>query len=377
MDLGKLANKELSLNVARDLLGRGEPLVVRVERVLSVEEIEASLLVDALRTPAGTKVAIRQAPGVTGRNSLATVVMGSDKVSPSRVGDVVAFSAAYEENGIALVGHASAREHDGLEGPTQVMTAMARASQSRSTKKGASQYLTITDGSAASIAATVDQVVATLREAATRKWPGGNAGLIMRDVQGNAFEFFLGYDSDENYLADELRHHGTLDNGKLELIPAWRVPMGRDQLMREIDPRKGETKAHSGSVTRMFEHETLRGKQGFVPCLIVTGDEDEWSFGAKTGKRHRVIAGVQPIMGRVPVAAERLPSAVRKYGGHPNGILSLHDDATMERLASARAARRPEKPREERAAPQAPGREERDDERPRNRGIPQGFRLGR
>lgn len=376
MDLGKLANKELSTNVARDRLDAGKPLVVTITGIVDDGEIEGSLLVEAFGTRAGTKVGIRQAPGIEGRNSLQHILRGSEKVPPSRVGDVVAFSKSYVDNGIALVGHATAREHDWLEGPAQVMTAMARASQSRCTKKGASQYLTVTDGSGATVASTVDHVLAALEDAASNRWPGGNAGLIMRDVQGNAFEFFLGFDRDADYLRDELVHHGTLDNGKLEIIPAWRVPMGRDQLMREIDPRKGETKGQSGPVTRMFEHASLRG-QGFLPCLIVAADEVEWSFGAPTNKRSRVITGLQPIMGRIPVAAERLPSAVRKYDGHPNGILTLHDDETLERLARARASRRPEKPREERSISQQSGRDDWDDDRPKSRGIPQGFRLGR
>jgi len=349
MRLSELSKKEFSQTHSRDLLKGGEPLVVRFERIVSDVEVEGTLIVDALQTRAGTKVGIRQAPGIEGRDSLSQVVRGSDRVFASRPGDILSFVAAYVENGLAMVGKATAREHDGLVGRAQVMTAMARASMSRSTKKGAAQHLTITDGDKAIVASSIDEVVAHLRAAAAREWPGGNAGLIMRDRERNTIEFFLSKDYDESYLAEELEAHGTLANGKLELVPAWNVPMGRDQLLREIDPRKGETKSHSGPVTQLFEHESLRGKQGFVPCVIVACDEDEWAFGARTGRRHRVITGVQPIMGRVPVLASGVPSAVRGKE-RSNTILTLHDNAAMDRLAAQRASRRPEPAPEERTA---------------------------
>src|SRR3712207_8085423 len=63
-----------------------------------------------------------RSPGIEGRNSLATIVRGSDRVLPSRVGDVVAFSSAYEEGGIALVGYASAREHRSEEHTSELQS---------------------------------------------------------------------------------------------------------------------------------------------------------------------------------------------------------------------------------------------------------------
>jgi len=375
MRLSELSKKEFSQTHSRDLLRNGEPLVVRFENIVSEDEIEGTLIVDALQTRAGTKVGIRQAPGVEGRNSLAHIVRGSDRVFASRLGDIISFESAYVENGLAMVGKATAREHDGLVGRAQVLTAMARASTSRYTKKGAAQHLTITDGDKAIVASSIDEVIAHLRAAAAREWPGGNAGLIMRDRERNTIEFFLSKDYDEGYLAEELEAHGTLANGKLELVPAWNVPMGRDQLLREIDPRKGETKSHSGPVTNLFGHESLRGKQGFVPCLIVAADEDEWAFGARTGKRHRVVTGVQPIMGRVPVLASGIPSAVRDKE-RSNTILTLHDNAAMDRLATQRAARRPVPAPEERAAP--PRYDTRDtDSDSRDHGSSGGFSIRR
>lgn len=338
MNLKELAKASASGEMA-ERLRAGEPIVIRLSRIVSDDEIEGVLLVNALRTRAGTKVGIRQAPGYRGRDGFSSILKGAGRVPPSRIGDVIAFASAYAEGGVAYVGGATAREHDGLEGRVQVMTAMARASRSKVTKRGAVQYLTITDGNGAVVARSIDDVIEKLRNTGSREWPGGSAGVILRDGQGNAIEFFLGFDRDEAYLAEELEAHGTLGSGAIEVIPAWRIPMSRQQILREIDPRSGQTNGHSGPVTRMFENASIKG-QGFVPCLIVACDEDQWAFNSRTGKRHRVVAGLQPVPGRTPVPIERLPTVVRPNLGKSNGVLTLHDAATMDRLAAERAARR-------------------------------------
>jgi len=327
-------NESSELNQER--LEGGQPLVVRLTSISEDGSAIGELLVDALRTPAGTKVSIASAPCVRLRMSLDACIRGNDQTPASRVGDVIAFASAYAKDGIAYVGEVSAREHEGHEGPVQILTAMARASRSKVSKRGPLQTLTVTDGDAAKVARSVDEVVKLLSETASRAWPGGDAGLIMRDEEGRSAEYFLGFDRDEDFLADELKRNKTFENGRLELIPAWRIPMGREQILREIDPRK-ETDWRSGPVTRMFEFGTSRINQGFLPCMLILGDEEEWAFKAKTGRTHRVVLGLQPILGRNPVSAARLPSAVRSFGGRSNGVKVLYDDVTLRKRAETRS----------------------------------------
>lgn len=355
MDLNKLKQTDIgNLEIARERLKEGEALAVRFERADQSAEgltIVAELLTNAYKAPAGKRIMIRQAPGISGRDSLDEIVNGSEKVSKSVRGDIVCFSSSFLKNGIAFVGKASARTHDGIVGKHQVVTAMARCSQSRVTKRGPSQSLTVTDGDAAIIASTVEEVIGVLKAAESKTWPGGDAGLIIRNREGATIEWFNGFDRDAAYLAEELRAEETMVGQRLEVIPAWRVPMSRDQVVRDINPTK-EAGATSGPVTNLFEHKDNRWKQGFLPCVIVLSEEDEWAFKAKTGKRIRVVSGVQPILGRIPVLANRLPSAVRKYGGNSNTILQVFSDQEITNAANRRAALQPpverEQPRRER-----------------------------
>jgi len=344
MNLNKLKQSDVgNLEIARERLRGGEALAVRFERADRTPEgltVVAELLTNAYKAPAGKRIMIRQAPGISGRDSLEEVVNGSERASKSVPGDIVCFSSSFIKDGIAFVGKATARTHDGIVGKHQVVTAMARCSQSRVTKRGPSQFLTIADGDAAIIAATVEEVIGVLQDAEKRIWPGGDAGLIMRNREGATIEWFNGFDRDAAYLAEELRAEETMVWQRLEVIPAWRIPMGRDQIMREIDPTK-EAGPTSGPVTSQFEHKDNRFKQGFLPCVIVLSEEDEWAFKAKTGKKIRVVSGVQPIFGRVPVLANRLPSAVRKNSGNSNTVLQVFSDEEIAKAAARRAALKP------------------------------------
>jgi hypothetical protein len=350
MNLKKLSgNDASSIEISREFLEGGVPLVVKLERAdVSGDGLTmiGELVIDAYKAPAGKRIMIRQAPGIRGRDGLEEILNGSEKAAASAPGDIVCFAASFLKNGIAYVGKATARTHDGIVGKHQVVTAMARASQSRVTKRGPVHSLTVTDGTAAKIATSVDEVVAMLDAAEKRTWPGGDAGLIMRNREGATIEWFNGFDRDAAYLAEELRAQETMVGQKLEVIPAWRIPMSRDQVMREIDPTK-ESSPISGPVTKQFEHKDNRWKQGFLPCVIVLSDEDEWAFKAKTGKKQRVVSGVQPILGRVPLMANRLPSAVRQFGGHANGILQVFSNEEIAKAAARRAAAQPTETRTE------------------------------
>lgn len=365
MGIGTLSgNGRIPEDAAREILASGVPLAVKFDEALSGGEagFKGFLLVDAFGTKAGTRVSIMQAQGFrSGRGRLAEAVSGSEKVPAMVRGEVVAFSSAYVQDGVARVGQVTARAHDSLMGEVQVFTAMARPSQSRVSKKGAMQSLTVVDGKAAVVGRTYEDVAAAFDAAKARSWPGGAAGLVFRDRAGGTGEFFVDKDSGIDHLVEELRHVDAL-SGKddiLELIPAWRLPMGRSQVTMDVDPRQETQRPVSGPFTMQFEAKKLRG-QGFLPCLVIACEEEEWAFGGKTGKKVRVASSVQPLFRREPVAAEKLPSAVRAYGGNVNTILPLYDDASLKKMAAERAARRGPDPE-----PQpADGRGESDEHRP-------------
>ena len=345
MGLGTLSGKgRMPDDAARELLAGGFPLALRFDEAAPGEDpaIKGFLLVDALGTKAGTRVVVRQSEAFrSSRGSLAEALAGSDRVAPLVKGDVVAFSSAYVDGGVARVGAITARVHDRLLGEVQVFTAMARPSQSRVSKKGAMQSLTVADGKAAAVARNAGDVAEAFAAAKGRAWPGGAAGLILRDRKGGTGEFFEEKDAGIDFLLQELSHSGAFaqKDDVLEVIPAWRLPMGRDQVVKDVDPRVETQKPVSGTFTMQFEPKKSRG-QGFLPCLVVACDEEEWAFGGKTGKKVRVASAVQPIFRREPVMADRLPSSVRAYGGNVNTVLSLYAAAELSAMAAARADRR-------------------------------------
>jgi len=341
-----LAFQKSNDEAVRFKLSGGEPVVVRFDETVPGEApaIKGFLVVDAFGTKAGTRVTIAQAPGLEPwRGALTEAISGSDRVPPLVRGEVVAFSSAYVENGIALAGEITARAHGRLLGEVQVFTAMARPSQSRVSKKGASQFLTVADGKAATVARRYEDVERAFAAIKARKWPGGAAGLLFRDNAGGCGHFFEEKDSGIDHLIEKMRDNDMISGprGVIEIVPAWQLPMGREQVTRDVNP-KAETKGPvSGRFTVRFEVDK-RQKQGFLPCLVVACDEEEWAFGGKTGRIHRVAHAVQPLFGRTPVMADRLPTAVRPYGGQPNTVLSLYDDATVAKMAQERAARQAE-----------------------------------
>lgn len=340
MALASLRNGD---EAARDRLAGGPPVVVRFDETIPGPEpmIRGHLVVDAFGTKAGTRVAIAQAEGLKPwRGGLAEAVSGSDKVPAFVRGEVVAFASSYVKDGVARVGEITARSHDGLLGEVQVFTAMASPSRSRVSKRGASQFLTVTDGNAATVARSYGEVKAAFAAARLRKWPGGAAGMLFRDRHGGCGHFFEEKDSGIDHLIEKMQDNGMIEGPKaaLEIVPAWRLPMGREQVARDVNP-KIETKGPvSGRFTIGFETDKRSGP-GFIPCLVVACDEEEWAFGGKTGRIVRVAAAVQPLFNRPPVEAERLPTCVRPYSGVSNTVLCLYDDAAVARMAAERTER--------------------------------------
>lgn len=348
---------------ARGRLASGEPLAIRFDEAVPGGDsaIKGFLIVDAFGTKAGTRVTVAQAGGLElRRGGLAEAIAGSDKAPPLVKGEVVAFASAFVQDGVARAGEITARSHEGLLGEVQVFTAMVRPSQSRVSKKGASQSLVVSDGKAATVARSFADIEAAFAAAKSRKWPGGSAGLLFRDKGGGCGEFFEEKDSGIDYLIEKLEDNGVLagPQAAMEIIPAWRLPMGRNQVTRDVNPKIETKGAVSGRFTAGFE----TGKPlrvGFLPCLVVACDEEEWAFGGKTGRILRVASAVQPLFRRQPVLADRLPTAVRPYGGMPNTVLALYDDETAARMAATRAAKAGMAKPEERDAgtsrPPAPG----------------------
>jgi hypothetical protein len=331
---------------AEAMLAAGVPIAVSVEEVVKEDgsEIKGRLIVDAFGTKAGTRVTLRD-PEADGRWGSMTRAFsppngGDDRCGP---GDVLAFASAFVRDGIAYVGKVGARTHAAQDGEVQVMTAMVRAGQTRVSEKAktTTQWITVADGAAAAIARKVDDVGAILSAAAARPWLGSGVGALLRSRSGDVVEFFSEGANGIDYLLEELHHQEAFGDGAIEVVPAWRLLAGREQSMRELRAGAAPTTPVSGMVTRSFEHASIKG-QGFLPCLLVTCDEEQWAFGGKTGKVARVAAGMQPLFKRDPVSAARLPSTVRPYGGTPNPVRTMHPAATVAALAASRAAGRPE-----------------------------------
>jgi len=358
MNLKKLVNSgSTAADDAQRKLDEGVPLAVTFDEIIhggNETAIRGHLLVNAFGTEAGTRVAIKQSVAVRGGRTLQEAVKGSTKVPPLTKGDVIVFESSYAEDGVARVGQVAVRTHDAMSGPVQVLTAMARPSQSKVSKRGAWQTLLVADGENAVMARSYSDVEAAFAKVAQKAWPGGAPGFIIRSEHGTG-EFIAEPDAGIDYLIEELRHEQMFaDHGdSVELIPVWRLPMGRSQVVRDVDPRK-ETPLTSGPFTRKFEKGFNTNMRGFLPCLIVACDEEEWAFGAKTGKSVRVAAGVNPILLRNPVPSSRLPTPFRNQGSKPNGILCLYSDQELKVMAEARARRAGCSSFEKPAAPQAP-----------------------
>lgn len=370
-------NKHQDDDFFNDKLIKGEPLAVTFDEVVEGDEpsIKGFLLVDAFGTAANTRVTIKQAPGVKGfKSSLRNHILGSDYISKLRKGDIIGFDSAYAENGVALVGSVSARTHDLLMGNVQVLTAMARPSRSIVNKRGASQFLDIADGQSAVVVNTYEAIETAFHDVKGRSWPGGSPGFFMRDRTGYVGEFFESKDHGIDYLISELKFNEIIrdENYVLELVPAWRLPMGRDQVVKDVDPRVELPKPVSGEFTRKFHNS--KGNAGFRACLAVIADEYEWAFGAKTGKTIQVVSSVLPILTKEPVLIDKLPSLKQPFGGNPNTIRTLYSDAIVREMAMEREKNAPKSEGKEIKSPDS---ESRPKERLRGFGSPSGMGLGK
>jgi hypothetical protein len=339
---------ERSSGIPAELLGQvktgGEPLVARVDEIIGPDSIKATLLVGTLGIKANQTVVVRTAQGTPNYRSLSTAIAGNERVAKLVPADIIAFENAYKFNGGIFAETMSARTDDKMRGKVQVVTAMARPTKSLVNKKGALQSLVITDGRNAKTARSVDKVREFFSWVKAQPWPGGSPGFMIRDQHGFITkEFFEEGRSTINALVEDLEYEDVFANpdSVIELIPAWRLPMGRDQVMRDVDP-KVETAAQIGPFTRRFVSKDTKGFPGFLPCLVVLCHEDQWEFGGNTGRRAMVAAGVQPLDKLPPIVRERLATSVRALKSTPNGINRLYDEPTMEAMAKERLQRCPD-----------------------------------
>lgn len=321
-------------------LARGEPLLVTVESIVDDKTIKAKLIIDGLGTKEGTSVTVEQAVASPNFRSLANAITGSDRIAPLRAGDVVCFDKAYVNKGRAAVGIVTARTHDKMRGQVHAMTCMAKVSRASVSTKGATQFVSIINPAEAMIAENLDHVKLAFEIVSAKQWPGGEPGFIIRQNGGGGITWTLKKGEKFQALLEDLEHNEVFDGGaKIELIPAWSLPTGRDQISLDVDTRK-ETGPVFGPVSTLFQTDLRKGLTGYVPSLAIIGEEEEFAFGGPTGKVIRAVSGIQPCFRRQAVDAMRVPSRVRAFNGAPNGIRPLWNDEQIAKMAAERVERR-------------------------------------
>ncbi|MBY3151189.1 hypothetical protein HFO56_02045 [Rhizobium laguerreae] len=331
----------------QEQLLKGQPLFLEIDDVVSADTVSGVLVLGAFGAPSDTKVHVKQVRTHSHIDSLTRHIQGNDYFPALRKGDIVAFDRVFIDGGDAMTAHITARTHDGMKGRVQFLMGMARASSTMVSKRGAQQFLTIVDGSQAYRADDDGDIRAAYKNICAMPWTAGAGGFIARTFNGRTVEYHVNGENPLEGFIEEMTVQGHL-HGKnwIELIPARKFPVGRDQVARDVDVRN-EVKKAVGKVGKQFMPQ--KGPYpGFRKSAIILCDEDEWAFGGKTGKVHRVAAGIQPLDRGVPVVESRsLPSRIH----HRNvmDVSGLYSEATMDRMAEERAERRPPEPEDKRS----------------------------
>jgi hypothetical protein len=321
-------------------LAGGEPLLVVVESIVDDRTIKAKLMVDGLGTKEGTSVTVEQAVASPNFRSLSAAITGSERVAPLRAGDIVCFDKAYVNKGRAAVGIVTARTHDKMRGHVQAITCMAKVSRASVSERGATQFVSIINPAEAMVAEHMDHVKKAFEIVSSKPLPGGEPGFIIRQNGGGGITWTLKKGEKFQALLEDLEHNEVFaDGAKIELIPAWSLPSGRDQVSLDVDPRK-ETGPVFGPVSTLFQTDARKGLTGYVACLAIIGEEEEFAFGGPTGKVIRAVSGLQPCFRRQPVDAMRVPSKVRAYGGAPNTIRAVWNEEQVAKMTAERIGRR-------------------------------------
>lgn len=343
-------NVEHAVSTSKSKLQSGLPIFVTVDEVVDDATIKGHLLVDTFGVKAGQRITLRQAQGhTTVRNSLKTAIAGNEWIAKIVKNDLIGFDRGYVENNMVMVGAVAARVHDKMFGQVQVFTAMTRPSKAVVNKKGALQSGIITDGKSAVAVNSPEGLKTAFAKVKSEKWPGGNPGFIIRDRDGHIADFFETKDMSVENLIEDLQHNGVAPSADniLELIPAWHLPMSKEQISKDVNPRVETGKGVIGEFSRQY----MAGSEiGYLPSLVVVALEEEWAFGGKTGKIVPVITSMAPVFQREAVSADRLPSSKRAYGGTPNTVLKLYNEEVLVEMHAGRISRRgyedptPEKP---------------------------------
>ncbi|MCZ7861903.1 hypothetical protein O9X98_10990 [Agrobacterium salinitolerans] len=326
---------------AQERLLKGQPLFVEIDEIVSQDTISGLLVLSAFGAPVDTKVHVRQLRTHSHIDSLARHIQGNDYVPALRKGDIVAFDSVFIDGGDAMTARVTARTHDGMKGRVQFAMGMARASMTTVSKRGAQQFLTIADGSQAYRVDDVEDIRFAYKNICEMPWTSGAGGFIARNYEGRVFEYHVGKDNPLQAFIEQVEAEGHLQGKRwLELIPARKFPVGREQVARDVDVRVEATKT-LGRVGKQYMPE--RGRYpGFRHSAVILCDEDEWAFGGKTGKIQRVAAGIQPLNRTAAIDARVFPSRI--WVKDVLGVSGLYSDAAMDRLAAERASRRPPEP---------------------------------
>jgi hypothetical protein len=330
----------------QEQLLKGQPLFLEIDEIVSADTVSGVLVLGAFGAPPDTKVHVKQVRTHSHIDSLARHIQGNDYFPALRKGDIVAFDRVYIEGGDAMTANITARTHDGMKGRVQFLMGMARASSTTVSKRGAQQFLTIVDGSLAFRADDATDISAAYKKICEMPWTDGSGGFIARTGNSRTFEYHVNRENPLDGFIEEMNVQGHLQGQRwIELIPARKFAVGRDQVARDVDVRQDVKKA-VGKVGKLFMP-TKGPYPGFRKSAIILCDEDEWAFGGKTGKVHRVAAGIQPLDRGLVVESRSLPSRIH----HKNvmNVSGLYSEATMDRLAEERAERRPPEPESKRS----------------------------
>ncbi|MBY3433384.1 hypothetical protein HFN89_04310 [Rhizobium laguerreae] len=326
---------------AQEQLLKGQPLFLEIDEIVSADTVKGVLVLGAFGAPPDTKVHVKQLRTHSHIDSLARHIHGNDYFPALRKGDIVAFDRVFIEGGDAMTAHITARTHDGMKGRVQFLMGMARASATTVSKRGAQQFLTIVDGSQAFRADDESDIRAAYRKVCELPWSAGSGGFIARAFNGRTVEYHVNVENPLEGFIEEMTVQGHLQGKNwIELVPARKFPVGRDQVARDVDVRQEARKA-VGKVGAQFMPQ--KGPYpGFRPSAIIVCDEDEWAFGGKTGKVQRVAAGIQPLNRSAVVDARSLPTRIHHKSFMD--VSGLYSEATMDRMAAERAERRPPEP---------------------------------
>lgn len=323
-------------------LENGPIVAVKIEAVQG-QTIQVGLLIDSPLGKAGTRFNLVQPASIRGI-TIGDIATGRPErdgvraIHRSRPGDILVFDRGLVDGQNLLVGKLATRMHDGLTGPVQAARVYARPGRSSVSKRGAIQFTTLADPGRAIVTADEEQFRAFAAKSFAA-WPGGRHGFILRDAT-NTIEILADEDKVvepvDDFVTRLIKDNEIFGAGAIEVIPIWSIQMGRDQVVRDVDPKVPTEKPVTGSFGTLY---SASGRRGFLPSIAVLTDEDEWAFGGKTGRQIRVIAGMHPLRTDLKILPDTMPTSARNKGApaSPMGLLYKSD----AEIAAAQAARAP------------------------------------